>query len=241
VPLGSWWTCTTPAWPVIRRVDPAIADRLVRLGRDPHPAETRAFFAPRAATWEQRFPHDDPAYAAAVAELHLQPGQTAVDLGCGTGRALPHLRAAVGPRGRVLGLDLTPQMLATARGHGRHHLAWLILADARRLPLPSGGVHGAFAAGLLPHLPNPVAGLAELARVTRAGGRLGLFHPSSRIALATRHGRTLSDRDLLSQRPLRALLEHTGWHLERYDDAPDRFLAIATRQPMTDRHGPAGR
>jgi SAM-dependent methyltransferase len=49
--------------------------------------ETRAFFAPRAATWEQRFPDDDPAYAAAVAELRLRPGQTALDVGCGTGLA----------------------------------------------------------------------------------------------------------------------------------------------------------
>jgi hypothetical protein len=94
-----------PAWPVIRRIAPAVADRL---GRDPHPAETRAFFAPRAATWEERFPDDDPAYAAAVAELGLRAGQTALDAGCGTGRALPHLRAAVGRGGKVLGVDLTP-------------------------------------------------------------------------------------------------------------------------------------
>ena len=48
--------------------------------------------------------------------------------GCGTGRALPHLRAAVGPTGYVLGFDLTPEMLATARRHGRHGHAALALA-----------------------------------------------------------------------------------------------------------------
>lgn len=83
-----------PGWPVIRRMSPALADRL---GAEVFLAETRAFSARRAATWEARFPDDDPAYAAAVAEAGLHAGQTALDAGCGTGRALPHLRAAVGP------------------------------------------------------------------------------------------------------------------------------------------------
>jgi Dak1 domain len=63
-----------PTWPVIRRMDPVVAGRL---GPEVFLAETRAFFAPRAAAWEERFPDDDPAYGAAVAELALRPGQTA--------------------------------------------------------------------------------------------------------------------------------------------------------------------
>jgi SAM-dependent methyltransferase len=215
-----------PTWPIIRRVDPAIT---ARIGRDLHPTETRAFFAPRAAAWESRFPDDDPAYATAVADLGLCAGQTVLDLGCGTGRALPHLRQAVGPDGHVLGLDLTPEMLATARRHGRNAHAWLVLADARRLPLPSGAIDAAFAAGLLPHLPEPARGLAELARVTRPGGRLGLFHPSGLAALAARHGRRVRDTNPLAHPTLHRLLEHTGWLLDRYDDGPGRFLATATR------------
>src|SRR4029450_11362588 len=75
-----------PTWPVIHRMDGAVADR-------PRPAaqltEPPAFLPPRAATWEQRFPDAAPAYAAAVSELDLRAGQTALDAGCGTGRALP--------------------------------------------------------------------------------------------------------------------------------------------------------
>jgi SAM-dependent methyltransferase len=215
-----------PAWPVIRRMDPVVA---ARLGPAVQLAETRAFFAPRATRWEQQFPDDDPAYGAAVAELGLRPGQTALDAGCGTGRALPHLRATVGQTGHVLGFDLTPEMLATARRHGRHAHALLVLADARRLPLPAGSVDGGFAAGLLPHLPDPGQGLAELARVIALGGRLVLFHPSGRAALAARHGRRLREDDLLAPDPLRRRLQRTGWWLARYDDGPDRFLAVAER------------
>ena len=120
---------------------------------------------------------------------------------------------------------------ATARGHGRHRHALLVLADARRLPLPSASVDGAFAAGLLPHLPDPGQGLAELARVIRPGGRLVLFHPSGRAALAARHGRRLREDDLLAPNPLRRLLRRTGWWLDRYDDGPNRFLATDERVP----------
>ena len=215
-----------PGWPIIRRIDPALADRI---GRDLHRAETLAFFGPRAATWEDRFPDDEVAYASAVADLGVRAGQTALDVACGTGRALPHLRRAVDPSGRVIGLDLTPEMLAVARRYGRAADAGLVLADARRLPVRTGGVDAVFAAGLLPHLPRPAQGLAELARVVRPGGVLGLFQPSSRAAIAARHGRPVRDTDLLARPTLRPLLDQTGWSLENYEDGPHRFLAIATR------------
>ncbi|HVD27154.1 MAG TPA: hypothetical protein VNC79_01470 [Mycobacteriales bacterium] len=63
------------------------------------------------------------------------------------------------------------------------------------------------------------------------GGRRGLFHPSGRAALAARQGRRLRDDDTLAHANLRRLLERTGWRLDRYDDAPDRFLAVAERTP----------
>ena len=58
--------------------------------------ETREFFASRAATWDERFPDDGPAFAAAVAALSRRPGDAAVDLGCGTGRAVPRAFRATG-------------------------------------------------------------------------------------------------------------------------------------------------
>ncbi|MFD8428431.1 class I SAM-dependent methyltransferase [Streptomyces coelicoflavus] len=187
------------------------------------------FFGPRAADWDRRFPDDGPAYAAAVAELGLRKGDRVLDAGCGTGRALPPLRAAVGRSGQVVGADLTPAMLQAAVHAGRDRDGCLLLTDVAALPLRSGSLDAVFAAGLIAHLPDPAGDLRELARVVRPGGVLALFHPIGRAALAARQGRRLTPGDLRAEPNLRALLTGSGWDMTVYVDEEARFLALAVR------------
>ncbi|MFF7236974.1 class I SAM-dependent methyltransferase [Streptomyces collinus] len=188
------------------------------------------FFSARAADWDDRFPDDGPAYAAAVADLRLRPGDRVLDAGCGTGRALPPLRAAVGPSGVVAGADLTPAMLEAATRAGRHREGGLLLADVAALPLRSGCLDAVFAAGLIAHLPRPAENLRELARVVRPGGALALFHPIGRAALAARQGRRITPDDLRAEGNLAPLLARSGWRMTSYVDEDARFLALAVRE-----------
>ncbi|MET7377348.1 class I SAM-dependent methyltransferase [Streptomyces sp. NPDC005526] len=190
----------------------------------------REFFTARAADWDSRFPDDAPAYAAAVAELGLRRGDRVLDAGCGTGRALPPLRAAVGPTGVVVGADLTPAMLQAAVRAGRDRDGRLVLADVSALPLRSESVDAVFAAGLIAHLPHPAGNLRELARVVRPGGTLALFHPIGRAALAARQGRSITPDDLRAEPNLRPLLAGSGWRMTSYSDEDARFLALAVRE-----------
>ncbi|MFE6940836.1 class I SAM-dependent methyltransferase [Streptomyces chartreusis] len=188
------------------------------------------FFSARAADWDSRFPDDGPAYAAAVAELGLREGARVLDAGCGTGRALPPLRDAVGPSGVVLGADLTPAMLEAAARAGRDADGQLLLADVAALPVRSESLDAVFAAGLIAHLPNPAENLRELARVVRPGGTLALFHPIGRAALAARQGRRITPEDLRAEPNLGPLLAGSGWRMTSYVDEDDRFLALAVRE-----------
>ncbi|MEU7581567.1 methyltransferase domain-containing protein [Streptomyces sp. NPDC041068] len=194
------------------------------------PTQVQDFFTARAADWDTRFPDDGPAYRAAVAELGLRPGSRVLDAGCGTGRALPALREAVGPSGVVLGADLTPAMLEAATRAGRARDGQLLLADVTGLPLRTESLDAVFGAGLISHLPDPAENLRELRRVTRPGGLLALFHPIGRAALAARQGRRITPGDLRAEGNLGPLLAASGWRMTSYVDEDARFLALAERE-----------
>ncbi len=92
-------------------------------------------------------------------------GQMVVEVGCGTGRLVDHL---AGRGARVLGVDTSAGMLAVAAGRvpGR-----LVRADAWHLPLPDAIADAAVTIATL-EFTDPAAALAELARITRPGGRI---------------------------------------------------------------------
>jgi demethylmenaquinone methyltransferase/2-methoxy-6-polyprenyl-1,4-benzoquinol methylase len=91
----------------------------------------------------------------AVALLNLKRGDAVVEVGCGTGLNLSLLREAVGPEGRVIGVDLTPEMLAEAETRVKRN-GWnnveLVRSDAAEYDFPEGinGIVSTFAITLMP-------------------------------------------------------------------------------------------
>ena len=100
---------------------------------------------------------------AAAAAL-LRPGQSALDVACGSGRLTAELAARSGG-GRVVGLDFSPGMLARARAD--NPALEFIEGDALRLPFGEGEFDAATIAFGLRNLADPRLGLAEMARVAR--------------------------------------------------------------------------
>jgi SAM-dependent methyltransferase len=89
-----------------------------------------------------------------------------VDVGCGTGDLTEQLAREAGVP--VVAVDLSPRMADLARARGLPAAN----ADIERLPFPDGTFDAVLANRVLYHLPDLDAGLAELARVLRRGGRL---------------------------------------------------------------------
>ena len=109
-----------------------------------------------------------------VSRLGLHPGATVLDLACGTGLNFAALEAAVGPTGRLIGVDLSPAMLAEARekvvAHGWRNVT-LIVADATTFQLarPVDAVLCTLAIGLMP---DPEAVIQAMVTMVRRGGRV---------------------------------------------------------------------
>ncbi len=195
-----------------------------------HQHAIRAFFGPRAEDWERMTVRDIAQIERTVTDCAHRHGSTVLDLGCGTGRAVPALRRAVGPEGCVIAIDVTPEMVRVGRAaDGRGALAQFIVADVHRLPVASESVDAIHAQGILPHLADPAAALRDWRRVTRCGGRLAVFHAIGRVQLAAIHQSTPSDDDVLADGRLRRLLADSGWVVDSIEDATDRFLALARR------------
>ena len=93
----------------------------------------------------------------AVSALNLQRGDTVVEIGCGTGLNFPLLQQAVGPSGKVIGVDMTDAMLNQARQRVEDN-GWtnveLVQGDAVAYSFPAGvdGILSTFALSLAPEL-----------------------------------------------------------------------------------------
>jgi SAM-dependent methyltransferase len=97
------------------------------------------------------------------------PGDVIADVGCGNGAYLREL-ARRGFAGRVIGADLSIGMLRAARAAAG--AAALVAGDAAALPLADASADLTLAMHMLYHVPDPVAAVSELRRVTRPGGRV---------------------------------------------------------------------
>ena len=135
----------------------------------------REVFGRRAAYYVTSAVHTDPQVLARIVELAAPEADAlALDIGTGTG----HTAVALAPYlGAVLGLDLTPEMLAEAEvlraQRGVDNVAW-VLGDAHRLPVADGSLAVVACRRAAHHFPDIGATLREMRRVLKAGGRLAI-------------------------------------------------------------------
>ncbi len=116
-----------------------------------------------------------PIAAGLIDELAPQPGERALDIGCGRGAALRPLAQAVGPSGHALGIDLAPAMVArTAADLNELAQVEVRVADARAPGLPPSSFDIVASSLVLFFLPDPGAALGEWVGLLVPGGRLGV-------------------------------------------------------------------
>jgi arsenite methyltransferase len=108
--------------------------------------------------------------------LGAATGERILDVGCGPGFYCVELLEDVGPPGAIVGVDSSAAMLALAtRRCAGHDNVELHEADATALPVEDGGFDAAISVQVQEYLADVDAGLAELRRALRPGGRVLVF------------------------------------------------------------------
>ena len=107
----------------------------------------------------------------------LQPGEDVLDIGSGAGMDSLVAAQMVGPTGSVTGIDMTPEMVAKARGSiaemGLGNVT-IVEGSAEHLPFDDAGFDVVISNGVIDLIPDKDAVFAEITRVLRPGGRIQL-------------------------------------------------------------------
>jgi demethylmenaquinone methyltransferase/2-methoxy-6-polyprenyl-1,4-benzoquinol methylase len=143
--------------------------------------ETRAFYDKISGVYDLLAEHSEgPVRQTGLDKLALLPGGRVLEIGYGTGHCLVQLAEAVGPEGKVFGIDLSEGMRARARERVEKEdlidRVELSCGDATLLPYPDGSMDTVFMSFTLelfdtPEIPQV---LAQCKRVLRSGGRIGV-------------------------------------------------------------------
>jgi ubiquinone/menaquinone biosynthesis C-methylase UbiE len=177
---GERMTVADPYQAIDAQPDPAqFVERLEERGETPSQARLRRRFL--------RF-------------ARVRPGASVLEVGSGSGIVCRDLARLVGPRGRVVGVDPSRTFLRAARRLARRDgLGGRIrfrAASGERLPFRSGRFDVALAVTVFLHVPAPEKILAEMVRVTRSGGTVGVQDQDFGTLALAHPDRRLTDRIL---------------------------------------------
>ena len=130
-------------------------------------------YSKHASSYDTCHRFSDRLRPSAIERLALKPGETVLDLGCGTGLSFEQLEQGVGPEGRIIGVELSPEMLAGSRKKLEQH-EWtnitLIEGNAEEVDIP--GPVDAILTFFTPDIMNSRRAVEHALEALRPGGRL---------------------------------------------------------------------
>ena len=166
-----------------------------------------------------------------TALAELKEGEFVLDLGCGGGLDAFLAARRVGPRGKVIGLDMTPEMVEKAKANareGNYTNVEFQIAEIEKLPLPDDSVDVIISNCVINHSPDKLAVFKEAYRTLRPGGRLFV---SDLVTAGTLSADVLRNADKLWAEWL-SVASDRGEYLNAIESAGFRAIAVVAEGPF---------
>ncbi len=169
---------------------------------------------------------------AGLASFGMGERENVLDVGCGTGNLTRALLKRLASDGRVTAVDLSSEMIETAKQKISYSRVTWRVADALDLPAADRSFDRVICYSVWPHFEDHPAVLKELARALKPGGMLHIWHLSSRQVINDIHasaGPAVKNDVLLPVGETRALLEANGFHPVVADEDDTHYLISAVK------------
>ena len=175
--------------------------------------------------------------ALGINELGVKPDEIVVDVGCGTGNLTQALLEKLSPRGRVVAIDISSEMVKKAREKvADARVEWHVV-DAASIPIDDNSADRIMCFSVWPHFDDPGAATVELRRILRPGGVLHVWHLSPRETIDEIHasaGDAVAGDVLLPGAQIARLLKAHRLSPHEVIDNDERYL-VSARKPSDDR------
>ena len=184
------------------------------------------FFDGRAAAWDTQRQPDEQTVNRILNAADIQPGDTVLDVACGTGVLFPYyLNRSVA---RITGVDVSQSMIAEAKRKFSNPCIHFVCADAQAECFAQHDKCVVFNA--LPHFANPELLIGSLRDALRPGGRLTIAHSENRHKINERHqSRALEVSHSLMPAAELAVLFEPYFRVDHIVDDADYYLVSGKR------------
>lgn len=200
--------------------------------------QTISFFDSIAEDWDSWELKDMPQRLERVASLaQIRHGARVLDVGTGTGIFLPILARWTESQGEVVGIDVSPKMLAVASRKPLPAWCRLVCLSFEEFSATAAPFDFVMMNAVFPHLSDAPAALKAAHGLLRPGGRLVISHPIGREAVNRIHrdaGEPVAADSVPPADFLQGWLESAGFTAVSVIDEPEFHLAMGDRPRAED-------